>query len=294
MQANLSKAEFLEQVFSINPKKLIEWNRYRDPNEKKLFIRFIDALYSSYKTQSKLSPKPGAIPSNPSLTCQDDLLPVDELCSQDTFSPGGKASNLTSVSAWIRKNSEKDSSSTAGSGEILRSSTTGSTLTKFSMLSSSTIVTLHGLPGVYQREYCYHKRGSAANRRTWNANSLQTTSPINKTDFPSDVHKQHPFIPDPSMKMSRHIFADVINGPFVEWVMKYVSKQPYLTSQSYLNVLRGMQSLRRLGHYDTMQARHFSISEDSRLYLPPVTKPSFDRLQLYTSQIPLGIPSQYI
>jgi hypothetical protein len=264
MKLDLSKADFLEYVFQIPPTELIEWNRFRDKNEKKLFIRFIDALYSFYKSDTKSGAKVDVLSREDSI--QDDLRPADENSVTVPQSSLKGASNATSVSFWIRQNPKQFSSSRTVHDTQNGSSTTGSSFTHFSNLSKTTIASMHDLPGMYKRNFYRHKRAGAVNQRSWN------TEAVNEFQGYFDLCQEKPAMravsSDTKHNVNRHIFTDVINSNLVDWVLRFFSIHPSATIHSYLNVIRGLQSHRRMGHYDTMRSRHFSVEEDSRFYKP--------------------------
>lgn len=292
MKSRISKAEFLENVFVASPEQLIEWNRFRDPNEKKLFLRFIDSLYLFYERESKSSLKQSLTKGNPIQS--DDFVPVDEISPNDGISYSNNASSITSVSVWLRKSSSDGSSSTADGSGVWGSSVTGSTHTRLSKLSRTTMGSVHGPQPLYLREFYHHKRGTAVNRRFWKSVDNHNISTDESFLFPRGVPTKLAVSSEPAIKLNRHVFADVISARFMDLVMKFVSTQSYNMHQAYVNVLRGLQSLRRIGHFDTMRSRHFSIDEDSRIHKPQLTKPSFGKFELYTSQIPIGVSSKYI
>jgi hypothetical protein len=292
MKSCISKAEFLENVFVASPEQLIEWNRFRDPNEKKLFLRFIDSLYLFYERESKSSLKQNLSKGNPKEF--DEFVPVDEISPSDRFSHINNPSSITSVSVWLRKTSNDGSSSTANGSGVMGSSTTGSSFTRLSKLSRTTFASVHGPQPVYLREFYHHKRGTAVNRRLWKSVDNQNFSNEESLLFPRGVPTRQAVSSEPEIKLSRHVFADVIKTRFMDLVIKFVSTQSYNMHQAYLNVLRGLQSLRRIGHFDTMRSRHFSIDEDSRIHKPQLAKPAFGKFELYTSQIPIGAGSKYI
>jgi hypothetical protein len=74
----------------------------------------------------------------------------------------------------------------------------------------------------------------------------------------------------------------------MELVQRFLARQSVGKRDQYVEVLRGLHSLRRRSHYDTVQKMSYDLKEDTRFWRPKLATPSLTPYQLYASKIPLG------
>ena len=127
----------------------------------------------------------------------------------------------------------------------------------------------------------------AVNHRSWTPIFNHELSTRQSPIFPPVTRSQSARKIQPADFHTQHL-AGVFNVKIIQPLIAFFNKCDDQKRLLYLSVIRGLQSVRRLSHYDTMNSRHFSVKEDSRFWTPTRAAPSLSDFELHTSKIPFG------
>ena len=285
---NMGKAEVLESLFVADIPDILAWNSSRDSNDKRKLVLFLDLLYQRFKGPGRATVRPHPTSSDAYVEADDELIPVDEVphtgcaITLNSNNSSGKKSTITSASGWLRARS-----SDAGS-TVAASSSTGSGLTRFSQLTRTSMNSLPSMSiPTYMMDYQRHKRGFAVNRRGWNPKFNQNTSTPDSPIFPPQVKPINVSgrFTGGSGSIEREHLSGVFKQAMIADVSDFFSNMDSERRWMCMSVIRGLQSMRRLSHHDTVSSRHFSVAEDCRYWNPSKATPVMDNTNTYGSRV---------
>jgi len=189
---NAQRVNFVESLLCIDLKKLIEWNRDRDPNAKRKLIQFINLLYTRLP-QIQNEHWQGIDESD-----SGSIHSENSFASRTSSQSSAKHPRSYSLSKWLSGTQlphvDTESAST----------TTGSEFTDFSDLSVTSFNSVRRMCPVYTTEFQSHRRGISINRREWNprlahfpscARRVVSMEKLNSKDWVK-VNELHPTLLD--------------------------------------------------------------------------------------------------
>jgi hypothetical protein len=272
---NKQRVDFVESLLSVDLKKLIDWNRDRDPNAKRKLIQFINLLYTRLPRAFKAE-----VLQKGHLREIDGF---DNIC-QEAFESGSSTrcskqmTRSQSLSRWLagpltrRKDDETEST------------VTGSFFTDFSDLS---ITTYHSSPHIcpaYVSDFQLHKRGIPVNRRQWNPTSAHSVRRLTR-DSSVDTRGEivFPFKADLHQSVFEGVFKTEAIGEVCELFKSCSSGE----QQLLVDVTR---SIRCMGSslFDTSTKVSLDHARDIQVWNPVRAKPFMSKSELYKSQLPFA------
>ena len=161
---NKQRVRFVESLLCVDLKKLIEWNRDRDPDAKRKLIQYINLLYTRFPHMQMDSD----LGSHEWASCSDDAWAPSSLRSSKQSS--SNRSRSYSLTKWLTnpKQSSMDDDTI--------STTTGSFFTDFTELSATTFGSIPHMCPMYSSHFQNHKRSISINRREWNTRDIHRES----------------------------------------------------------------------------------------------------------------------
>jgi hypothetical protein len=272
---NQQRVQFVESLLCIDLKRVIEWNRDRDPNAKRKLIQFINLLYSRLPLGFK-----AALFQKGSLG-RSDCFDSIGLESFDSGSSGKLSKQLThshSFSKWlagpVTRRKEADTDST----------TTGSFFTDFSDLSITTYSSTPQIRPVYASNFQEHKRGIPVNRRQWNPASAHTKGYTRSTSFDSSYGT----VCEMQQEIHRSVLDGVFKAEVIGEVYELFKSCSSAEKQLFVDVARSLRCA-CANLFETTTKQSFDHARDIQIWYPAKARPFMTRAELSRSQLPFGI-----
>ena len=252
---NISKVEFLSQLFRIPTYEILEWNAIRTKPDQKQLIHFLNSLFKFYCNEtSPSSSQPSSKQARPIRSDCENQCDSESLTDSSSL----RSSVKSHISSWLRDTCEVTS--------VGCSTTTGSAMTRFSSLSTTTANSTIVFPrSSQQRDYAKHTRGFAINRRSWspiqNVHPSTESSPI----FPPQSFSINRTRRRESFEMSDDLIRRVFHERLVPIVGSFLKSMTPEKKSDFLRVIMAVDSLGRLSHFDTSNRRHFIRRSPSKM-----------------------------
>lgn len=235
----------LSSIFVQNIETLTAWNEDRDPNEKKKFKMFLSLIHRylrnpDFRTLTSSAPTGNRTETHFDLDFEESL---DELFECNHQNEG--------LDKWVKTSSRPF---VKGAPSVPESSKTGSSYTRFSDLTKTTVKS-SSMGNAYLTDFKYHKRAIAVNRRRWNPRFTHNPSTISSPIFPpsvSSIHRSH----------SHHVFQrwddNILLGIFrkdkLTAVREFIASLSDTNAELCMSVIRSMHAQRIFSHYNTSSA----------------------------------------
>jgi len=252
---NPNKAELLSKLFIIPISEIVEWNTFRAKHDQKQVVIFLNSLYNFYcdrnhqnnntQTSTNISHPEAGDP------VPDDSLTSPSVRSNFRSSHKSDTSSVTSrLSNWLCYSSNGSS--------VQDCATSCSSGTRFSSL---TMTTAHSAPAfplsTNVRNFGYHNRALAVNTRKWlpqlNTHMSANTSPIFLRGSNQRTHSTN----SKDTIVNQDLIRRVIDSRSVDLINEFLCSQDESRRNLSMRVIRAIDSLGRLNHFDTTNKRMF-------------------------------------
>lgn len=244
--ADVNKAEFLSKLFIKPVSDIIEWNSHRSKHDQKQLVMFLNSLFKFY-VESSRSIQSATVTTD----CNHVGADPDELPTQARLGNQSDCSSVASrLSRWLRDSSDGSS--------VHNSNTSCTSDTRFSSLSNTTAPsTIPFALTTNARNYLYHRRAFAINRRKWQPQLNHNQSTLFSPIFPRRSLHRTQSQTSADMEVNQDLLKRVFHQRCIDFIKSFFTQEPTHRRSDFLCVIRAIDSLGRLSQYDTSSRRQF-------------------------------------